>query len=108
MSVPETAQLLGPETKMPRGKPLWVGPTARLAEGMTWDVLAEMSADEIEKQGVFPYPSLPHPLQPNGGQVFPNMQLPAAGNCFHGQERIATKDIHQSKIEQVECRASKA
>jgi cytochrome c peroxidase len=27
------------------------------------------------KQGIFPYPSLPHPLQSNGGQVFPDMQI---------------------------------
>lgn len=66
---------LDPRAKMSRGKPLCVGPTARLAEGMTWDKLAEMTADEIEQQGVFPYPSLPHPLQTNGGQVFPKMQI---------------------------------
>ena len=28
---------LDPEAKMSRGKPLPVGPTARLGEGMTWD-----------------------------------------------------------------------
>ncbi|QDU88021.1 hypothetical protein Pla175_13910 [Pirellulimonas nuda] len=66
---------LDPEAKMSRGKPLCVGPTARLAEGMSWGELAEMSPGEIEEQGVFPYPSLPHPLQANGGQVFPRMQI---------------------------------
>ncbi len=27
------------------------------------------------KQDIFPYPSLPHPLQTDGGQVFPKMQI---------------------------------
>ena len=34
-----------------------------------------MSADDIKKAGVFPYPSLTHPLHTNGGQVFPAMQI---------------------------------
>jgi len=64
-----------PEAKMSRGKPLPAGPTARLAQGMTWDRLALLSPEEIREQDAFPYPSLPHPLQTNGGQVFPKMQL---------------------------------
>ncbi len=60
---------------MARGKLLCVGPTARLANGMTWDKLAGMSAADIKKVGAFPYPSLPHPLHANGGQVFPQMQV---------------------------------
>jgi cytochrome c peroxidase len=52
-----------------------VGPTARLAQGVTWESLAAMSPEEIRRSGVFPYPSLPHPLQANGGQVFPKMQI---------------------------------
>jgi cytochrome c peroxidase len=42
---------------------------------MTWQRLADMSPAEMKEQGSFPYPSLPHPLQVNGGQVFPKMQL---------------------------------
>jgi len=34
-----------------------------------------MSSAEIRRQGAFPYPPLPHPLQVNGGQVFPKMQI---------------------------------
>jgi hypothetical protein len=64
-----------PQAKMSRGKPLPVGPTARLANGTTFETLAAMSPSDIKKAGVFPYPSLPHPLQANGGQVFPKMQL---------------------------------
>jgi cytochrome c peroxidase len=64
-----------PNVKMSRGKPLCVGPTARLAEGTTWDALAGMTPEEIKKNNAFPYPSLPHPLHANGGQVFPEMQI---------------------------------
>ncbi|MEX2173675.1 MAG: cytochrome B6 [Pirellulaceae bacterium] len=60
---------------MTRGKPICVGPTARLAEGVTWQALADLPADEIRRRKIFPYPSLPHPLQTNGGQVFPAMQI---------------------------------
>jgi cytochrome c peroxidase len=66
---------LDPEAKMSRGKPLVVGPTARLAQGVTWDRLAGITPAEIRDQGIFPYPSLPHPLQTNGGMVFPKMQI---------------------------------
>lgn len=66
---------LDPAVKMARGKPLCVGPTARLRSGVSWDQLAAMRPEDIKRQGVFPYPSLPHPLQANGGQVFPKMQI---------------------------------
>ncbi len=65
---------LDPEATMSRGKPLPVGPTARLAEGVTWETLAKMDSDEIKQQGNFPYPPLPHPKQTPGGQVFPQVQ----------------------------------
>jgi cytochrome c peroxidase len=64
-----------PSAKMSRGKPLAVGPTARLPSGMTWDKLGEATPEEIKTQNIFPYPSLPHPLHANGGQVFPKMQI---------------------------------
>jgi cytochrome c peroxidase len=64
-----------PAIKMSRGKPVPIGPTARLQSGMTWERLAGMRPEDIKQQGLFPYPSLPHPLQVNGGQVFPSMQL---------------------------------
>jgi cytochrome c peroxidase len=60
---------------MSRGKPLVVGPTARLAQGTTWDQLGQLRADEILQRNLFPYRSLPHPLQTNGGMVFPKMQI---------------------------------
>ena len=66
---------LDPKVKMTRGKPLAVGPTARLPKGKTWDDLAGMSAAAIRKDNLFPYPSLPHPKQSTGGQVFPQAQI---------------------------------
>ncbi|AAZ96773.1 cytochrome c peroxidase [Thiobacillus denitrificans ATCC 25259] len=66
---------LDPSAKMSRGKPLPVGPTARLARGLSWEKLAEMKPEEIRDQGAFPYPSLPHPKQSTGGQVFPQIQI---------------------------------
>lgn len=64
-----------PEAKMSRGKPVPVGPTAKLAEGMTFERLGGLSPEEIKRRGVFPYPALPHPLHANGGQVFPQVQI---------------------------------
>jgi len=66
---------LDPEAKMSRGKPLAVGPTARLAAGTSWEDLGKMKPEEIKKSGSFPYPPLPHPKQATGGQVFPAMQI---------------------------------
>jgi cytochrome c peroxidase len=68
---------LDPEAKMSRGKPLVVGPTARLPEGTDWDALGRMSPDEIRQKDAFPYKALPHPAQGGGlgGQVFPQMQI---------------------------------
>src|SRR5438477_12076715 len=34
-----------------------------------------MSAADIKRLDIFPYPSLPHPKQATGGQVFPQMQI---------------------------------
>jgi cytochrome c peroxidase len=66
---------LDPEVKMSRGKPLPVGPTAKLAKGMTWEKLAELTPEQIRSQKLFPYPTLPHPKHNPGGQVFPKIQL---------------------------------
>jgi cytochrome c peroxidase len=68
---------LDPVAKMSRGKPLAVGPTARLPKGMDWEALAALSPAEIRQKGLFPYKALPHPAQGGGlgGQVFPQMQI---------------------------------
>jgi cytochrome c peroxidase len=64
-----------PQVKMSRGKPVPMGPTARLAPGMGWDTLAGMTPEAIRQGNLFPYPALPHPKQVTGGQVFPPMQI---------------------------------
>src|SRR3954469_14968168 len=63
------------ENHMSRGKPIPVGPTARLESGVNFEQLAQMSPKDIKQRNLFPYPSLPHPLHANGGQVFPQMQI---------------------------------
>ena len=62
---------------MTRGKAISVGPTARLPEGMTWDQLAKLSADDMRAKGLFPmgYLPLPHPHHEVGGMVFPQMEV---------------------------------
>ncbi len=66
---------LDAKAKMSRGKPLVVGPTARLAEGLTWKKLADLKPQQVRDAGTFPYPPLPHPKQSPGGQVFPQVQI---------------------------------
>jgi cytochrome c peroxidase len=63
--------------KMSRGKPIPIGPTARLSEGMTFEKLAEMTPEEIRDKGVFPkgYLPLPHPKHEVGGMVFPQQEI---------------------------------
>jgi len=62
------------EVTMSRGKPIPVGPTARLKKGITWESLAQMSPETIREKGGFPYLPLPHPLPDTGGMVFPPAQ----------------------------------
>jgi len=65
--------------KMTRGKPIPVGPTAKLPPGMTWDKLAETPIDKIREQGLFPkgFLPLPHPKHEVGGMVFPQKEIKA-------------------------------
>ena len=57
---------------MSRGKPVPVGPTARLAQGiMSFEDLAARSPEQIRAAGLFPYPPLDHPLQSTAHMVFP-------------------------------------
>jgi cytochrome c peroxidase len=71
----DLAPRLDTRARMSRGKPLPVGPTARLPGGLSWERLAAMPPEDMRRQGLFPYPSLPHPKQVSGGQVFPQMQI---------------------------------
>jgi cytochrome c peroxidase len=63
--------------RMTRGKPIQVGPAAKLPQGMTWERLAAMAPDEIREQGLFPkgFLPLPHPKHDVGGMVFPQMEI---------------------------------
>src|SRR4051794_30881135 len=65
------------KVKMTRGKPVCVGPTAKLPEGTTFEQLAGMRVDEIRDRGLFPkgYLPLPHPNHAAGGMVFPKQQV---------------------------------
>jgi len=62
---------------MTRGKPIPVGPTVRLPKGMTFDLLAQMSPEDIRDKGLFPkgFLPLPHPNHPVGGMLFPQHQI---------------------------------
>jgi cytochrome c peroxidase len=62
---------------MSRGKPIQVGPAARLPQGMTWERLAGMSSGQIRDQGLLPkgFLPLPHPKHMTGGMVFPQMEI---------------------------------
>jgi cytochrome c peroxidase len=66
---------LDPQAKMSRGKPICVGPTARLQQGLDWDKLAQMKPEDIRDKNAFPYPPLPHPKHATGGMVFPQAQI---------------------------------
>ena len=61
--------------RMTRGKPIPVGPTAKLKNGVTWDQLGLMTPDQIREQGVFPYLPLPHVNHPVGGMVFSQAEI---------------------------------
>jgi cytochrome c peroxidase len=61
-----------------------IGPTARLAEDVTWESLGRMTPDEIREGDLFPYTPLWHPLQDIGGMVFPEVQT----KLVTGLERV--------------------
>ncbi len=62
---------------MTRGKPVQAGVRARLPDGVTFQLLAALSPEEIREQDLFPpgFFPLPHPNQPEGGMLFPEFQI---------------------------------
>lgn len=63
---------------MSRGKPIQGGVRVRLPEGVdSWEELAEMSPEEIRREGLWPkgFLPLPHPDHPEGGMVFPQHHI---------------------------------
>lgn len=61
--------------KMTRGKPIPIGPTAKLKAGTTWEQLGQMSPATIRERDLFPYLPLPHVSHPVGGMVFSQAQI---------------------------------
>lgn len=62
---------------MANGKAVQEGVRVKLPEGVTWEGLAAMSADEIRQKGAWPagFLPLPHPNHPEGGMVFPQHHI---------------------------------
>jgi hypothetical protein len=65
--------------KMSRGKPLPVGPTARL-QGITWQNLAKVTPTRFEKEGSSPTPLYHTPSTPLAEWFFPLCR----SKCFRG------------------------
>ena len=63
--------------RMTRGKPIPVGPTAKLKGGVTWEQLGRMTPEDIQQKDLFPYLPLPHPNHPVGGMLFPQTEIKA-------------------------------
>ena len=63
--------------KMSRGKPVQTGVRVKLKNGVTWDSLNAMSADQIKQRDVYPagFLPLPHPNHPEGGMLFPKSHI---------------------------------
>ncbi|MFZ5890456.1 MAG: cytochrome B6 [Myxococcota bacterium] len=68
----DLADIPSPDVRMTRGKPIQIGVRVRLPAGQTWESLAELTAQQLQEQDLFPagfYP-LPHPNHQLGGQLF--------------------------------------
>ena len=61
-----------PDINMSGGKPIPVGPTAKL-QGTTWEQLDKLTPEQIKEQGLFPYKPLPFADHAEGGMLFPEM-----------------------------------
>jgi len=57
---------------MSGGKPIPVGPTAKLG-AVTWEELDKLTPEQIKEKGLFPYKPLPFADHPEGGMLFPEM-----------------------------------
>ncbi len=60
---------------MSGGKPLPVGPTAKLQQGVSFSALSTMSPEDIKKKNIFPYLPLPHVSPAGGGLVVSPKQI---------------------------------
>ena len=66
-----------PSVTMTKGKPQPLGPTTQLKNGLTWEKLSGLDAEEIKNKKLFPagFHRLPHVKHEAGGMVFPAIQL---------------------------------
>jgi len=68
----ELSKKVSAESLMSGGKPVPVGPTAKL-QGVTWEQLGKMTPEQIKDKGAFPYKPLPFADHAEGGMLFPEM-----------------------------------
>ena len=61
-----------PDVVMSGGKPIPVGPTAKL-QGTNWDDMNKLTPEQIKMKGIFPYKPLPFADHAEGGMLFPLM-----------------------------------
>src|SRR6185295_17335204 len=66
-----------PAVTMTNGKLQPIGPATQLKNGLTWDKLGALEAEEIKSKHLFPagFHRLPHVKHEVGGMVFPAMQI---------------------------------
>jgi len=67
----------GAGLRMSGGKPVQQGVRVRLGPGLTWDLLAATTPEEIRRRDIFPagFRPLPHPNHSEGGMVFPGFVI---------------------------------
>jgi len=61
-----------PDVFMSGGKPIPIGPTAKLL-GTSWSELDKLTPEQIKMKGIFPYMPLPFADHAEGGMLFPLM-----------------------------------
>ncbi len=67
-----------PGAVMTCGKPVMLGPVARLDPSIaSFEALAAMTPEDLKKRDVFPYKPLAHPLQTTAHMIFPDMWVKA-------------------------------
>lgn len=73
----DLSDVAAPNVTMSRGKAIQQGARAKLASGLDWTELGQMSPQQIREQDVFPagFLPLPHPKQPEGGMLFPQSTI---------------------------------
>jgi cytochrome c peroxidase len=68
----DLSKKISSEVFMSGGKPIPVGPTARL-QGVTWEEFDKLTPEQIKERGLFPYKPLPFADHAEGGMLFPPM-----------------------------------